>query len=175
MKALIAVDVQNDFLPGGKLAVDDGDAVIPEILELAQNHHFTVTTGDSHPAGTKHFEKWPEHCVEGTPGEDIHPAIFRISDAHMVKGNSMEDDGYSGFEGTEISDGATLEQVLEGENVTDVTVVGLALDYCVKATALDAQKAGFGTTVLLDATRPVDQATGDEAIKELRAAGVTVE
>ena len=175
MRALIVVDVQNDFCPGGALAVSDGDAVIEGVNRLAAAAGFVVATRDWHPADHGSFTPqggpWPVHCVAGTPGASLHPGIDRdLIDAVVDKGQAVDREGYSGFEGTE------LLELLRSQGVESVDVTGLALDYCVKATALDAQRAGFDVTVHLGATRPVEVQPGDgeRAVAELRAAGVEV-
>ncbi len=175
MRALIVVDVQNDFCPGGALAVPDGDAVVEGVNRLAAAAGFVVATRDWHPADHSSFAEqggvWPVHCVADTPGASLHPGIDRdLIDAVVDKGQAVDREGYSGFEGTE------LLGLLRSQGVESVDVAGLALDYCVKATALDARRAGFDVTVHLGATRPVDVQPGDgeRAVAELRAAGVEV-
>ena len=175
MRALIAVDVQNDFCPGGALAVPDGDAVVEVVNRLAGEAPFVVATRDWHPADHGSFAAqggvWPAHCVRDTPGAQLHPGIdSRQIDVVLDKGRDAELEGYSGFEGTE------LERLLRDRGVDAVDVAGLALDYCVKATALDARRAGFEVTVHRGATRAVEVSPGDSerAVKELRAAGVSV-
>ena len=184
MKALVIVDVQRDFLPGGALGVDDGFAVIDGIVEAANATTtnaegeiapvLVVTTQDWHPYETAHFETWPRHCVKGSPGADLDVRIANIAAPYaFFKGDSDRDDGYSGFEGF-TPDAEPLNAILHREGVTEVEVVGLALDYCVKATALDAAKRGYDVTVPLALTRPVAQETGDLAIRDLEQAGVKV-
>ena len=175
MRALIVVDVQNDFCPGGALAVPEGDAVVEPINAMAREAPFVVATRDWHPADHGSFAErggvWPVHCVAGTPGADLHPGVDRdLIDAVVDKGQAPDQEGYSGFEGTPLS------QLLRDRGVDAVDVVGLALDYCVKATALDARRAGFEVTVHRGATRAVEVAPGDgeRAVEELRAAGVSV-
>jgi nicotinamidase/pyrazinamidase len=175
MRALIVVDVQNDFCPGGALAVPDGDAVVEPINRLAAESDFVVATRDWHPPDHGSFAEqggpWPVHCVAGTPGAELHPAVDRdLIDAVVDKGQAVDLEGYSGFEGTE------LERLLRERGVESVDVTGLALDYCVRATALDARRAGFDVTVHHDATRAVEVTPGDaeRAVEELRAAGVEV-
>jgi nicotinamidase/pyrazinamidase len=175
VRALIVVDVQNDFCPGGALAVPDGDAVVEDINRLAAQSGFVVATRDWHPADHGSFAEqggpWPVHCVAGTPGAELHAGIDASQiDAIVDKGQVVDREGYSGFEGTE------LEQLLREQGAESVDVTGLALDYCVKATALDARRAGFDVTVHLGATRPVEVQPGDgeRAVAELRAAGVEV-
>ena len=175
MRALIVVDVQNDFCPGGALAVPDGDAVVEAVNRMASDAPFVVATRDWHPRDHGSFAgqggPWPAHCVQGTPGAELHPGIDATQiDAIVDKGQSAETEGYSGFEGTE------LERLLREHGVDAVDVAGLALDYCVKATALDAKRAGLDVTVHRDATRAVEVSPGDaeRAVEELRAAGVEV-
>ena len=175
MRALIVVDVQNDFCPGGALAVPDGDAVVEMVNRLAGEASFVVATRDWHPADHGSFAAqggvWPVHCVRDTPGAQLHPGIdSRQIDVVLDKGRDPELEGYSGFEGTE------LERLLRDRGVDAVDVAGLALDYCVKATALDARRAGFDVTVRRGATRAVEVSPGDgeRAVEELRAAGVSV-
>lgn len=175
MQALIVVDVQNDFCPGGALAVPDGDAVVDVINRIASEASFVVATRDWHPADHGSFAAqggpWPVHCVCGTPGAALHPGIDAGQiDAIIDKGQVSGREGYSGFEDTE------LERLLRERGVDTVDIAGLALDYCVKATALDARRAGFSVTVHLGATRAVEVSPGDgeRAVGELRAAGVEV-
>jgi len=175
MRALIVVDVQNDFCPGGALAVPDGDAVVEAVNRLASDASFVVATRDWHPADHGSFAAqggpWPVHCVADTPGAALHDGIDpRQIDVVLDKGQVADREGYSGFEGTD------LERLLRVRGVDAVDVAGLALDYCVKATALDARRAGFDVTVHLDATRAVEVTPGDgeRAVSELRAAGVEV-
>jgi nicotinamidase/pyrazinamidase len=175
VRALIVVDVQNDFCPGGALAVPDGDAVVEPINRLAASAEFVVATRDWHPANHGSFAAqrgpWPVHCVAGTPGAELHAGVDRSRvDAIVDKGQAPDREGYSGFEGTE------LERVLREHDVDAVDVAGLALDYCVKATALDARRAGLTVTVHRAATRAVEVQPGDgeRAVEELRAAGVEV-
>lgn len=175
MVALIVVDVQNDFCSGGALAVDDGDAVVEPINRLAAQMPFVVATRDWHPADHRSFAEqggpWPVHCVAGSTGAELHPGIDRERiDAVVDAGRAAEAEGYSGFEDTE------LEQLLRARRVETVHVAGLALDYCVKATALDAKRAGFEVIVHRDATRAVEVRPGDgeRAVRELREAGVEV-
>jgi nicotinamidase/pyrazinamidase len=175
MRALIVVDVQNDFCPGGALAVPEGDAVVESINRMADEASFVVATRDWHPVDHGSFVQqggpWPVHCVAGTPGAELHPGIDRgLVDAVVDKGQAVDLEGYSGFEDT------ALERLLLDRGVDAVDVTGLALDYCVKATALDARRAGFDVTVHRGATRAVEVRPGDadRAVDELRAAGVEV-
>ena len=169
--ALVVVDVQNDFCPGGSLAVPDGDQVVGVINALAPAFATVVVTQDSHPAGHSSFSAqggpWPVHCVEGGHGWELHPDLDVRADFNVYKGREVDLDGYTGWT-------PELAEFLRTRGVRRVVVTGLALDYCVKATALDARAAGLETVVLTDATRPVDVQPGDgkRALDELRQAGV---
>jgi nicotinamidase/pyrazinamidase len=175
VRALIVVDVQNDFCPGGALAVPDGDAVVEPANRLASSSPFVVATRDWHPPDHRSFAEqggpWPVHCVQGTPGAELHPGIDRDRvDVVVDKGQAPDTEGYSGFEGT------GLAELLRSRGVDAVDVAGLALDYCVRATALDAKRAGFDVVVHRGATRAVEVQPGDaeRAVAELRAAGISV-
>ena len=185
--ALIVVDMQNDFAdPAGSLFVEGGDHLISEvnreIIRATVAGAFVVYTQDWHPASTPHFEKdgglWPVHCVAGEWGAEFHPRLI-VAGPTIRKGVAGED-GYSGFVDRDAETGertdTSLGALLEERSVERVVVLGLALDYCVKATALDAVGEGLWVTVLLAATRAVDleQGDGDRAIAELEAAGVRV-
>jgi nicotinamidase/pyrazinamidase len=176
-RALVIVDFQNDFTPGGALAVEQGDEIAGRINELAASGDFdlVVATRDWHPADHGSFipegGTWPVHCVADTPGAQLHAALDAARvDVVVDKGQHRELPGYSGFERTE------LEQLLRDRGVEDVTIVGLATDYCVKNTALDALQKGFRVTVDPDAVRGVDVEPGDadRALDELREAGADV-
>jgi nicotinamidase/pyrazinamidase len=175
MDALIIVDCQNDFCPGGALAVPDGDAVIEPINRLAREAPFVVATRDWHPPDHGSFAvrggRWPVHCVQESEGAQLHAGIDRDRiDAIINKGQRPDAEGYSGFEGT------GLERLLREHGARDVHVAGLALDYCVKATALDAVSMGFDTVVLADLVRAVDltPGDGDRAVAEMEQRGVEV-
>ena len=168
------VDVQNDFCPGGALAVPAGDEILDAVNRLATETPFVIATRDWHPPDHGSFTErggsWPVHCVRDTPGAQLHPGLGASIDAIIDKGQAREREGYSGFEDT------ALERLLRDRGVETVHVVGLALDYCVKATALGAREAGFGVVVHREATRAVNVEPGDDerAVEELRAAGVEV-
>jgi nicotinamidase/pyrazinamidase len=172
--ALIAVDVQGDFLPGGSLGVPAGDQVIPRLVAAAGTVQVVVATRDWHPPDHISFAArggpWPPHCVQTTPGSTIASEIDRVADIVVSKGTDSEVDAYSGFDGT------GLAGILRSLGVRCVLVGGLATDYCVRATTLDAIKAGFETIVLSDAVRAVDAEPGDgeRALDEMRAAGATL-
>jgi nicotinamidase-related amidase len=177
-EALLIVDYQNDFAaPDGALAVAGGEAIADRINELARSggFDFVVATRDWHPPGHNSFEErggiWPVHCVQGTEGAELHPALERDEvDLVFDKGQNQETDGYSAFETPE------LGQILRDRGIDNLTVVGLATDVCVKNTALDALKGGFGVRVDSRAVRGVDLEPGDSerALDELRAAGAQV-
>jgi len=175
MAALIIVDVQNDFCPGGALAVERGDEVVEVLNRMAREHDVVVATRDWHPEHHHSFEQhggpWPVHCVQGSEGAQLHSAldrerIQRVFDA----GYTREAEGFDKFEDTD------LERFLRDREVDEVHVGGLALDYCVKHTALGARKRGFETVLHLGATRAVNLEPGDDrrTIEELRRAGVEV-
>jgi nicotinamidase/pyrazinamidase len=186
--ALIIVDVQNDFAdPAGGLSVAGGDAILPtvngEIAMAVSNGAIVVATQDWHPDTTPHFAKdggiWPVHCVADTWGADLHPDLRLPDGAPVVRKGVKGEDGYSGFTTRDPETGTTvptpLEPLLREAGIQRVVVVGLATDYCVKATALDAVRLGFETALLTDAIAAVDLAPGDgdRAIDEMAAAGVT--
>jgi nicotinamidase/pyrazinamidase len=175
MDGLIVVDVQNDFCSEGALPVPDGDAVVAPINRLMEEIPFTVATRDWHPPEHHSFAEqggpWPVHCVRGTGGAELHPRLHTSQiDAIVDVGREPEDEGYSGFEHTD------LERLLRERDVDTVHVAGLALDYCVRATALDAARAGFDVVLHRDATRAINADAGDEerTLDELREAGVEV-
>jgi nicotinamidase/pyrazinamidase len=187
-KALIVVDMQNDFCPGGTLAVPDGDAVIEPINRLVKAYldagDVVVYTKDHHPQDHHSFKAnhpdgiWPYHCVQGTEGWEFHPDLD-VQGPIFYKAFKTEEDSYSGFGGFIESDpsSTSLEQYLREQDVDEVTIVGLALDYCVKSTAIDAHNLGFQAKVLLDATRAVNvkPEDGQLAVDELRQQGVLVQ
>jgi nicotinamidase/pyrazinamidase len=173
--ALIIVDVQNDFCPGGALAVPRGDEVVPVINRLLERHWLSVATKDWHPADHCSFESrggpWPPHCVQGTAGAELHPKLDATKIRLVItKGSHPDRDAYSGFQGTE------LAKILRGKGVNRVVVCGIATDYCVRATAHDALQEGFEVLVLEDAIRGVEVQPGDSqrALDELRQAGAAV-
>jgi nicotinamidase/pyrazinamidase len=173
--ALVVVDVQHDFLPGGALGVAEGERIFDPIDELAPRFARVYATRDWHPENHSSYEQyggpWPVHCVAGTHGAAFD-ARLSLDDVDVVidKGTDRDTDGYSGFAAT------TLDRDLREHGVRRVFVCGLATDYCVKATALDAKAAGFDVVVLEDASAAVNVTPGDEqrALDALRAAGVAV-
>ncbi len=178
MNALILVDMQNDFCPGGSLAVKEGDRIVPVVNELQKHFPLVVATKDWHPAGHSSFVSlWPPHCVQETAGAEFVAELDTSRIARIfLKGTDMEIDSYSGFFDNEHKRATGLGDYLKECGVTDVTVVGLATDYCVKFTALDAVSLGFKTTVVTDACRGVEVHEGDtvRAIEEMSAAGVNI-
>jgi nicotinamidase/pyrazinamidase len=173
VKALLVVDVQNDFCPGGTLAVPNGDKVVPIINELTGKFPLVVASKDWHPHQTVHFQKWPVHCVHNTKGAEFHPQLDSLKIRQVfLKGTGNKDDGYSAFEATNLD----LAGFLKEKGVTELYVAGLATDYCVRASAIDASKLGFKTFVIEDAIAAVNVSPGDDrkAIDEMKAAGATI-
>ena len=176
-EALLIIDFQNDFCPGGALPVHDGDAIAPRVKELLDSGRFdlVVATRDWHPADHDSFTAqggpWPPHCVQGTEGAELHPSLDRTKvDAIVDVGTGKADEGYSGFEKS------SLAQILRNEGIDAVTIVGLATDYCVRASALDALREGFEVTVDRAGVRGIDVTPGDSerALGEVRSAGGSV-
>jgi nicotinamidase/pyrazinamidase len=185
--ALIVVDVQNDFAdPTGSLSVAGGAAIVPtvndEISAAGAAGALVAYTQDWHPPTTPHFAKdggiWPVHCLADSWGAELHPDL--VVDGPRIRKGANGEDGYSGFTMRDPETGETsptpLEGLLRERDVDRVVVCGLATDYCVKATALDAAGLGFGTSLLADAVAAVNLAAGDgdRAIEEMRAAGVAI-
>ena len=186
--ALVVVDVQNDFAdPNGSLYVRGGEDVVARVNEAVDAARAggspVVYTADWHPESTPHFKRdggiWPVHCVEGSWGAEFHPGL--AVDGPVVKKGTGGEDGYSGFSVRDPETGETgpteLARILRERGVEAVVIAGLATDYCVKETALDALRMGFGTTVLTEAIAAVDLEPGDgqRAIEAVRRAGATVE
>jgi nicotinamidase/pyrazinamidase len=176
-RALLIIDFQNDFTAGGALAVPDGDAIADRVNELIESGDFdlVVATRDWHPPDHASFAEqggpWPPHCVQGTKGAELHPSLPREKiDVVIDAGYERDLEGYSGFEETD------LAAVLREHGVQEVTLVGLATDYCVRASALDALREGFRVTLDRAGVRGIDVEPGDSerALDELRDAGATV-
>ena len=177
-QALIVVDVQNDFCPGGTLAVPHGDDVVAPlnklIDEFLQRGDPVYKSRDWHPPITKHFTAyggtWPVHCVQNTEGAAFHPALRDDPRITVISKGQGDTDGFSAFEETE------LASELEKAGVEEIVVGGLATDYCVKSTVLDALKRGYKVKAIEDAMRPVELKPGDgeRAIEEMRAAGAKI-
>lgn len=181
-RALIIVDVQNDFCEGGSLAVPGGAAVASRISDhlAATDYAAVVATRDFHVDPGDHFsthpdyvDSWPPHCRAGTPGADFHPNLD-TAPIEEVFSKGEYSAAYSGFEGT-AADGTTLADWLHDRDIEAVDIVGIATDHCVRATALDARIEGFDTRVLLDLTAGVSRATTDAALDRMRTAGVDLE
>jgi nicotinamidase/pyrazinamidase len=188
-RALIVVDVQNDFCEGGSLPVEGGARVASDISDLlhhwkrqdqeAPDYQVAVATRDHHIDPGDHFSKepdyqhsWPRHCVVGSDGEAFHPNLDpQPFDAVFLKGE--HEAAYSGFEGR-TSDGSTLTQWLRAQEVTQVDVCGIATDHCVRATALDAVREGFATRLLTALCAGVSPETTERAVREMAAAGVRI-
>ncbi len=179
MKALILVDIQNDFLPGGALAVPQGDEVVPVANELMPGYELVVATQDWHPADHQSFvEIWPVHCVQQTRGAEFARGLNLAGIHHVVqKGTDPAVDSYSGFFDNARGHATSLEALLRAAGVTEVDVLGLATDYCVRATALDAAALGFHVTLISRGCRGVELKPGDceRAIEEMRCAGVQIQ
>lgn len=195
-KALILVDIQHDFCKGGSLEVPNSNEILPFVNNLISNEKFDliVATQDYHPSNHGSFASnnnknigdmhelgdisqimWPDHCVEGTKGVEFHPELDLSNvDKIFKKGENPKIDSYSGFYDNDHNSSTGLSEYLKENNITDVTIVGLALDYCVKFTALDAINEEFKTKLLINGTRAVNinPNDGKNAIKELKEAGV---
>jgi nicotinamidase/pyrazinamidase len=195
--ALILVDLQNDFVTGGALAVPDGAAVVPLANQLAPKFDLVVATQDWHPADHQSFAAnhvglrvgesfelhgrpqiaWPVHCVQGTLGAELIADLNRNLIHHVIrKGEDPTIDSYSGFFDNGGVRATGMEQYLRDHGVTTVFIMGLATDYCVKFTALDAAKIGFATRLILEGCRGVELQPGDcqQALDQMRAAGVEI-
>jgi len=179
--ALLIVDVQNDFCPGGALAVPDGDAVVPVINRVARclagSGIPVFASRDWHPRDTMHFAErggpWPVHCVAGSPGAAFHPGLELPPGTLIVtKGDDPAADGYSAFEG-HLPDGEALGDALARRGIRRLIVAGLATDYCVKRSVLDARQRGFEVVVVREGVRGVEVREGDtaRAVAEMEAAG----
>ncbi|MBC7930916.1 MAG: nicotinamidase [Rubrivivax sp.] len=177
-KALIVVDVQNDFCPGGSLAVERGDEVVAPLNRLIEDFLArdlpVFKSRDWHPPQTKHFAAyggtWPPHCVQNTRGAEFHPDLLEDPRIRVVSKGTGDENNYSAFDGT------PLAELLRGQGVAEVWVGGLATDYCVKQTVLDALREGFRVKALTEAMRAVNLQPGDDAraIEEMRSAGAKI-
>lgn len=175
--ALLVVDVQNDFCPGGALPVDEGDQVVPIlnewVREAVRKGAFLVVTRDWHPPHHVSFRErggpWPPHCIQGTPGAEFHPDLELPEQGLVVsKGDDPDEEAYSAFDGT------GLEHVLKERGIGRVFVGGLTQDVCVRATVLHALDQGLETHVLVDGTRPVDPEEGKRALREMEERGAHI-
>ena len=195
MKALLLIDIQNDFLAGGALAVPHGDEVVPIANRLIPEYSLVVATQDWHPADHQSFASqhpgrsigefvdldgadqilWPDHCVQGSPGAEFASTIDTTRIHHIIqKGTDRDIDSYSGFFDNARRKATGLAEYLRGEHIEEVHLMGLATDYCVKFTALDAVDLGFRTVLLEEGVRGVDLNAGDSqrAIEQMQTAGV---
>jgi nicotinamidase/pyrazinamidase len=182
--ALLLVDVQNDFCPGGALPVSGGDNIIAPINQVAACFAAAgltvLASRDWHPAKTSHFKQfggvWPPHCVQGSRGAAFHPAL-RLPDATLIisKGSDPDSDSYSAFDG-QTENGQSLTEILTAPNIQKLYVGGLATDYCVRSSVLDALRNGYEVTVLVDAIAGVDITQGDseKALDEMQRAGAAL-
>ncbi|HSN30030.1 MAG TPA: bifunctional nicotinamidase/pyrazinamidase [Kofleriaceae bacterium] len=195
MRALVLVDLQYDFMPGGALAVGRGDEVVPVAQRLIPQFETVVATQDWHPRAHRSFAAnnagaqvgelrelhglpqvmWPAHCVQGTRGAELHDDLDGITQVFQ-KGTNVEIDSYSGFFDNGRKKATGLEGWLREVGASELTVLGLATDYCVKYTVLDALHLGFAVTLVGEGCRAVDLAPGDgeRAIEEMRAAGARI-
>jgi nicotinamidase/pyrazinamidase len=173
--ALLIVDAQYGFMPGGELPVTDGDQVVPFILDLARSGgiDYVLATQDWHPVGHVSFadepdyrDTWPVHCVQGTRSAELHELIAELDPIVFRKADHIDQDSYSGFGNPD------LEPWLRAHEVTELLVVGLATDYCVLNTAMDANRLGFRTTVLLEGVRGVAPHTSEAALEQMALAGI---
>lgn len=195
--ALILVDIQNDFCPGGNLAVKGGDDIIPLVNKIMDKYDIIVATQDWHPKSHKSFASnnegkqigelstlnglqqvmWPDHCIQNTEGAKIHKDLDMSKTIKIFqKGTNPEIDSYSGFFDNDKKSSTGMSEWLKEQGVDSVHIVGLALDYCVKATAEDAKRLGFKTSVIIEATRAVNISPddGEKAIKSLKELGVAI-
>lgn len=194
--ALIVIDVQNDFCPGGALAVPEGDQIVSGINALMDEFQAVILTQDWHPADHSSFASqhegkapmelvempygpqvlWPDHCIQGSKGAEFHDAL-RVDRADLIirKGYNRAIDSYSGFFENDQTTSTGLEGYLKSRGITDLTFVGLATDFCVNFSALDAARLGFGVEVALDLCRAIDFDGSLEAAREgMAAAGVNL-
>ena len=194
MKALIVIDPQNDFCPGGALAVAGGDEIMPQINAMMADFDLVVLTQDWHPAGHSSFASshagadpftvtdmpygpqvlWPDHCIQGSDGAAFHPELNTDrADAVIRKGMNPAVDSYSAFFENDKKTSTGLAGFLQGRGCTDLTMVGLATDYCVAWSALDGAAQGFRVSTILSACRAIDlDGSLDAALSDMRAAGI---
>ncbi|MEF3255896.1 MAG: nicotinamidase [Deferribacterales bacterium] len=171
MKALIIVDVQNDFCPGGNLAVPEGDKIVPYINNIIDKFDIVIASQDWHPDKGEHFEKWPLHCLANSKGAELHPDLKKDRiDIFLFKGTDGSDTGYSAFEATNLD----LTAFLKEKGIKDLYITGLATEYCVKATSLDALKNGFNVFLIKEATKGINPEDCDKTFKELDSKGVKI-
>jgi nicotinamidase/pyrazinamidase len=173
MKALLIIDLQNDFLPGGALPAPEGNKIIPVINRIMDQFDLVIASRDWHPDNTTHFERWPPHCIRGTEGA-APPDSFQTVELKKIflKGTENKDDGYSAFDATN----ENLDDYLKQHNISRLFVAGLTIEYCIRATVLDALKYGYHTYVIKDASAGVEAGKNDVdlAIKEMQRAGAHI-
>ena len=193
MHALLVIDIQNDFCPGGALAVAGGDGIVAGVNALMPDFDAVILTQDWHPAGHSSFASthqadpftttempygtqmlWPDHCIQGTKGAAFHPDLRVDGDLIIRKGYNPAIDSYSAFFENDKSTPTGLDGYLRTRGIESVTLVGLALDYCVNYSAQDAAKLGFKTTVMTNLCRAIDPATEATARAEMIGLGVTL-
>ena len=191
-EALLIIDIQFDFLEGGSLAIPGGNEVIHEILKVAPNFETIILSQDWHPAGHKSFASshpgkssfdqiewqgktetlWPDHCVQNTEGAKIHPEILALNPSIIIqKGNDREIDSYSAFFDNNKQKKTGLESWLKKHQIQKLAICGLATDYCVKYSVLNALELGFGVSVLIKASRPVNPNMAELAFVEMKNKG----
>lgn len=173
MRALLIVDLQNDFLPGGALPASGGNEIIPVINLLQDHFELVIASRDCHPDDTTHFQKWPVHCVNGSYGATFPKELKQDKiKQEFLKGTGNMDDGYSAFEATNIK----LHKYLMDKDIDQLVITGLTTEYCVKNTVLDALKSGFKAYVVKDAVAAVRAFPGEEekAWKEMEEAGAVI-
>ena len=173
MKALLIVDLQNDFCPGGALPAPDGDQIVPVINKLMDRFDFVLASKDWHPVSTIHFKKWPVHCVRNSNGAEFHPDLTSEKiDKVFFKGTDDKDDGYSAFEASN----EDLADYLRNNHINEIYVSGLTVEYCVKQTVLDSLKQGFKTFLILDAAKGIGKYPNDisSALDEMKKAGAYI-
>ena len=172
-KALLIVDVQNDFCPGGALPAPTGDKVVPVINKIIDKFEIVLASRDWHPKVSVHFNKWPEHCLQNTKGAEF-PKQLNTEKINIIlnKGTRNIDDGYSAFEATNVN----LTKYLKENNIDELYIAGLTAEYCVLSTVLDSIKNGFKTFVIKDAVEGIRQNKGDfeDAITEMKNAGAVI-
>jgi len=173
IKALLIVDVQNDFYPGGALPTPQGDIIVPVINKLMDKFELVIASRDWHPEDSIHFKRWPVHCVKGSYGAEFPPDLKKENIIQIFeKGIGSKDDGYSAFEATNIN----LEEYLKEKGVEKLYITGLTAEYCVKSTVLSALKYGFNTVVIKDAVEGIRQNEADfeNAFEEMEKAGAAI-
>lgn len=165
--------MQNDFVEGGALAVKGGNQIVDIINKLQESFELVIATQDWHPKNHISFSSWPSHCIQGTYGAELVKALNKVKIKKIIqKGTDPQIDSYSGFFDNERKNETELRSYLKENNVQELFIVGLATDYCVKYTALDAVNLGFKTNVIIDATRSIGNI--EKAILEMKSAGINI-